>query len=176
MSLKKEHLLTLGMALLSMPIFWSDCIKVEAETSTSPTAAKAVKPSMIQTSQPTKPLVYNPKTLHRLDFRVVGKSCAVCLMNIQHKVKEINGVVKAAVMLRRPYGAVVLYDASKVGKEVLLKTAKSTDKEVKIEQVTDYLIAKPPIILIPLYGIPINGIPKNAGNSQAIKDISPKAD
>ncbi len=89
-----------------------------------------------------------------MDFRVVGKSCAVCLMGIQRTVREKAGVVKVAVMLKKPYGAVIIYDGSKVTKDQLLKYSTSTDKDVKIESVTDFAIPKVPTILIPLYGIP----------------------
>lgn len=125
----------------------------KAQTATKETS-KPGKPSMIQTSDAAKPASYNPKGLHRLDFRVVGKSCAVCLMGIQRKVKAIPGVVKVAVMLRKPYGAVIVYDSTKVSKDKLMETAKSQDKDVRIEQSVDNAIPKVPNILIPLYGIP----------------------
>ncbi len=91
---------------------------------------------------------YNAKALHRLDFRVVGKSCAVCLMGIQSKFKSMIGVVKAAVMLKKPYGAVVIYDSSKVNMQALLTKARNQDKEG--EDRTDYRfpIQKIPTILI----------------------------
>lgn len=130
-------------------------LDARAETTTAQ-AAKPGKPSMIQTSEPAKPSSYNAKALRRLDFRVVGKSCAVCLMGIQRKFKSMIGVVKAAVMLKKPYGAVVIYDSSKVSMQTLLDKAKSQDKEVKIQQVTDFPIQKIPTILIPLYGIQKN--------------------
>jgi len=125
----------------------------KAETATKE-ATKPGKPSMIQSSDAAKPASYNPNGLHRLDFRVVGKSCAVCLMGIQRKVKTIPGVVKVAVMLRKPYGAVIVYDSTKVSKDKLMETAKAQDKDVRIEQAVDNAIAKVPNILIPLYGIP----------------------
>ncbi|MCC7528835.1 MAG: hypothetical protein IT342_09950 [Candidatus Melainabacteria bacterium] len=109
---------------------------------------------MTQTSEPAKPSTYNANSLRRLDFRVVGKSCAVCLMGIQRKFKAMPGVVKAAVMLKKPYGAAVIYDSSKVTKEELLKKASEQDKDVKVEQPADSAIKKIPIIFIPLYGIP----------------------
>ncbi len=128
-------------------------LDARAETTTAQ-ATKPGKPSMIQTSEPAKPSSYNAKALRRLDFRVVGKSCAVCLMGIQSKFKSMIGVVKAAVMLKKPYGAVVIYDSSKVNMQTLLAKARTQDKEVKIEQPTDFPIQKIPTILIPLYGIP----------------------
>lgn len=126
---------------------------VKAETTTAP-AVKPGKPSMIQTSEPAQPSTYNANSLRRLDFRVVGKSCAVCLMGIQRKFKAMPGVVKAAVMLKKPYGAAVIYDSSKVSKEQLLKKAREQDKDVKVEQPADSAIKKIPVIFIPLYGIP----------------------
>lgn len=126
-------------------------------------ANKPGKPSMIQASEAAKPASYNPKGLHRLDFRVVGKSCAVCLMGIQRKVKAMPGVVKVAVMLRKPYGAVIIYDSTKVSKDKLMETAKSQDKDVRIEQSVDNAIPKIPSILIPLYAIPKQTAQTTAG-------------
>ncbi|MBA3855664.1 MAG: hypothetical protein C0507_02025 [Cyanobacteria bacterium PR.3.49] len=123
-----------------------------AETTTSQT--KPGKPSMIPTAEPDKPVVFNPKNLRRLDFKVQGKSCAVCLMGIQKKVKAMPGIIKVAVMLKRPYGAVVIYDFTKVSAKDILEKAKKEDKEVKIVEPTDFSIQKVPTILIPLYGIP----------------------
>ncbi len=142
-------------------------LDVRAETTTAQ-AAKPGKPSMIQTSEPAKASSYNAKALRRMDFKVVGKSCAVCLMGIQKKFKSMIGVVKAAVMLKKPYGAVVIYDSSKVSMQTLLEKAKSQDKEVKIEQVTDFPIQKIPTILIPLYGIP-KGTPVAPGSDDGKK-------
>jgi copper chaperone CopZ len=109
---------------------------------------------MIQTSEAAKPASYNAKALRRLDFRVVGKSCAVCLMKIQRTMKTLPGVVKVAVMLRKPYGGVIVYDSSKVSKNKLLETVLAQDKDVRVEQQIDNAISKVPSILIPLYGIP----------------------
>ena len=123
-----------------------------AETATN--QAKPSKPSMIPTAEPDKPVAFNPKNLRRLDFKVQGKSCAVCLMGIQKKVKAMPGVIKIAVMLKRPYGAVVIYDSSKITAAKILEKAKAEDKEVKIVEATDFSIQKLPTVLITLYGIP----------------------
>lgn len=126
---------------------------VQAENASKP-ETKPGKPSMIQTSEAAKPASYNAKALRRLDFRVVGKSCAVCLMKIQRTMKTVPGVVKVAVMLRKPYGGVIVYDSSKVSKNKLLETVLAQDKDVRVEQQIDNAISKVPAILIPLYGIP----------------------
>ena len=137
-----------------------------AEATAAP-AVKPGKPSMIQTSEAAKPSSYNAKALHRLDFRVVGKSCAKCLMDIQKVFKAMPGVVKAAVMLKKPYGAVVIYDSSKVSKDELLKKARAQDKDVRIEQEIDSAIPKLPIILIPIYALPRS--PMTSQSKDAIK-------
>ena len=134
-------------------IFSNAWLDVHAETATS-MPDKPGKPSMVQVSEPAKAASFNAKALRRLDFKVQGKSCAVCLMGIQRKLKAIVGVVKVAVMLKKPYGAVIIYDSSKVNSQTLLDKAKQQDKEVKIVQPTDFAIPRIPNILIPLYGIP----------------------
>ena len=152
------------MLIVCLAVACSNSLDVHAETATAP-AAKPGKPSMIQVSEPVKPGSYNAKTLRRLDFTVQGKSCAVCLMGIQRKFKALPGVVKAAVMLKKPYGAVVIYDSSKINMQTLLNKAKQQDKDVKVVQPTDFAIPKIPTILIPLYGIPKSSVGDANSNS-----------
>ncbi len=142
------------LAVCLLAVFSNSFLDARAETASATAAAKPGKPSMIQSGEPAKPASYNAKALRRLDFKVIGKSCAICLMGIQRKFKATPGVVKAAVMLKKPYGAVVIYDSSKISKETLLKKASEQEKDVRIEQATDFAITKLPTILIPLYGIP----------------------
>ena len=150
-----KTLLTLASVFLfALSVSTNQAPRAFAEATAGPVITKPGKPSMIQTSEAAKPSSYNAKTLHRLDFRVVGKSCAKCLMDIQKVFKSMPGVVKAAVMLKKPYGAVVIYDSSKVSKEELLKKARDQDKDVRIEEAIDRAIPKLPIILIPIYALP----------------------
>lgn len=123
----------------------------KTKTTTTITGTGAAR-KVITTSE--SPSQYNAKALHRLDFKVLGKSCAVCLLKIQRTVKALPGVVKVAIMLRRPYGAVILYDSSRISKDKLLTTVKSVDKSVKVDEVSDAAIDKPPVVLIPLYKVP----------------------
>ncbi len=92
---------------------------------------------------------YNARALHRVDFRVTGKSCAICLHKIQQRMKGLPGTVKAAVMLRPPYGAVVIYDASKLSLEKILQSATENEPAVKLVDVKDIAIKKLPIVLVP---------------------------
>ena len=109
------------------------------------TAAKEVNP--LETTLPA----FNPGALHRVDFRVTGKSCAVCLHKIQERMKGLPGAVEAAVMLKKPYGAVVIYDSSKLNLKAILDIAVKGEPEVKIVDVKDESIKKLPVVLIPAY-------------------------
>lgn len=92
---------------------------------------------------------YNQKDLRRFDFRVVGKSCATCLHHMQDRMKELPGTLKAAVMLQKPYGAVVIYDSSKVNITKILDKAKEGLTDVEFEDRKDVPIKSIPIILVP---------------------------
>jgi copper chaperone CopZ len=94
---------------------------------------------------------YNHNALHRVDFRVTGKSCAVCLHKIQERMKGLPGAIEVAVMLKKPYGAVVIYDSSKLKLKSILDIAVKGEPEVKIVDVKDESIKKLPVVLIPAY-------------------------
>jgi copper chaperone CopZ len=94
---------------------------------------------------------YNHNALHRVDFRVTGKNCAVCLHKIQERMKGLPGTVEAAVMLKKPFGAVVIYDSSKLNLKAILDIAVKGEPEVKIVDVKDESIKKLPVVLIPAY-------------------------
>jgi hypothetical protein len=99
---------------------------------------------------PNSPLhAYNANALHRLDFRVVGKSCAVCLHRMQERMKELNGTVRAEVMMKKPYGVVVVYDSTKVKADKILDKCKEGVPEVTLVDVKDTAIKKIPIVLVP---------------------------
>ncbi len=107
-----------------------------------------LSPNMVTEAKP-KTANINMKALHRLDFMVKGKSCAVCLLKIQKRLNETPGVVEVAVMLKKPYGGVCIYDSSKLTKDKLLRIAKGDELTVTFEEVTDEAIEKLPIILVP---------------------------
>ncbi len=108
--------------------------------------------SLVSTSTESKTPSYNPKALHRLDFKITGKSCAVCLLGIQKRINSVPGTVKAAVQLQSPYAAVVLYDASKTTQKAILDKAGETVPEVKFVSIEDNAIEKVPIVLVPKIG------------------------
>lgn len=92
---------------------------------------------------------YNPNSLHRLDFRVVGKSCAVCLHKMQDRMKTLAGTVKAEVMLKSPYGAVVIYDSKQMTKDKILDKCREGVEDVSFEDIKDVPIKTLPLVLIP---------------------------
>jgi len=110
------------------------------------------KGGLVSTTTESKTPSYNPKALHRLDFKVTGKSCAVCLLGIQKRISSVPGAIKAAVQLQAPYAAVVLYDASKTNQKALLDKAQETVPEVKFVSIEDTAIAKVPTVLVPKIG------------------------
>jgi hypothetical protein len=133
-------LLVLGcVQSLSKPLPFKDPAEVEAALKKATTEAIA------------------NRSLHRLDFRVVGRSCAVCLLSIQRKIKAANGVCKVAVMLKKPYGAVVLYDSRKTAPQQLLDTAKKGERDTKFEDIRDAAINKVPLVLLPIYNSVVKG-------------------
>ncbi len=113
-------------------------------SSSQPALAESEKDSTNNTLHP-----YNANALHRLDFRVVGKSCAVCLHRMQERMKELPGTVRSEVMLKSPYGAVVVFDSSKVRAEKILEKCKEGVPEVNLVDVKDVAIKKLPLVLVP---------------------------
>jgi copper chaperone CopZ len=122
---------------------------VKSKTGTTVTKTGS---NILSTTTESKTASYNAKALHRLDFKVVGKSCAVCLLNIQKRVSTVPGAIKAAVQLQSPYAAVILFDSSKTSQKILLDKAKEGLPEVKFEAIEDTPIEKLPGVLVPKIG------------------------
>jgi hypothetical protein len=87
--------------------------------------------------------------LHRLDFRILGTSCPVCLMGIQRRVKAIPGTIETAVMLKKPYGVSIIYDSKAVSGQKLLATVTLSEPRIKLLDIKDEPIDKVPLVLIP---------------------------
>ncbi|PWU02567.1 MAG: hypothetical protein C5B53_01490 [Candidatus Melainabacteria bacterium] len=113
-------------------------------------AAKSNRPvAIIAAPEVEKPKPYNKNALHRLDFRIVGKSCAVCLLGIKRRINALDGTVKVAIMLKKPYGASIIYDSTKLNEEKLVDTAKANEPLIKLLDIKDEAIPKLPVILVP---------------------------
>ena len=71
----------------------------------------------------TKKSAKDVKELRRVDFKVEGSACASCLRRIRERMEAEDGVVEAAVMIKKPYGAAAIYDGSKIKVDKILKAA-----------------------------------------------------
>ncbi|MBS1953021.1 MAG: hypothetical protein JST89_02485 [Cyanobacteria bacterium SZAS-4] len=105
--------------------------------------------ALVSTTPDAKTPSYNAKALHRLDFKITGKSCAACLLGIQKRIGTVPGAIKAAVQLQAPYAAVVLFDASKTNQKAIFSKAQETVPEVSFVSIEDTAIAKVPTVLVP---------------------------
>ncbi|HEY9677975.1 MAG TPA: hypothetical protein V6C76_08190 [Drouetiella sp.] len=149
---RSSHVFSLAFLLIA------GVVQVSAAPSASPVKTKTgaevtkTKSGLVSSTPSTATPSYNAKALHRLDFRVKGKSCAVCLLNIQKHVGTVPGAIKAAVQLQPPYAAVVLFDSSKTNSKTLLNVAKEGYPEVSFEAIEDKPIDKLPLVLVPKVG------------------------
>lgn len=126
----------------------------DAAPATPPLKTKSgteVSKDLVSTTTAKTPS-YNAKALRRLDFKITGKSCAVCLLGIQKRMAAVPGAIKAAVQLQSPYAAVVLFDSSKTNQKALLAKAKESEPDVKFESIEETTIDKLPIVLVPKIG------------------------
>lgn len=99
----------------------------------------------------TKKVAQSPvKELRRLDFRLKGSKCASCLGRIRKRMAHFKGVIKAAVILKKPYGAAAIYDGGVTNAEEIKKAALKGEKvKVEIAETSDKKINKLPLILVP---------------------------
>ncbi len=93
--------------------------------------------------------------LHRLDFRLEGKSCATCLLSVQRKLNNLPGVKEAVVMLKRPYGVSVIYAVGETNPDEILAIVKNKEPNIKVLEMNDSHVGKMPAILIPPF-VPVN--------------------
>jgi len=148
----------IGLILLMSALF---CL-INTASAKSASDSMAKDSSSESTAREKTSLVESPNTLpqpsklpekahelHRLDFRIEGKSCPVCLLSIQNKLKSFAGVQDAAVMLKRPFGASVIYQSDKSTANFILTMLRAKDGTLKIVDVKDSKIDKMPLPLIP---------------------------
>ena len=138
-------------AAISLALVFATGLPTLAGTPVKTKTGATLSPeSMISNSE--SQAKYNPKALHRMDFRVIGKSCAVCLLGIQKRIYTLPGVVKVAVQLKPPYAATIIYDSSKTDKDKIMARAKQGLSDLVVAQLEDASIASVPMILIPKIG------------------------
>lgn len=119
---------------------------------------------------PNGPLIYtsndkpdtlaklNMSALKRLDFRVEGASCAICLGRIRKRLEATKGIAKVAVSIQKPYGVAVIYDSTRTEKDKIFQAGLKGEKE-KVVFLDDQeeKLDKMPFILIPKF----NSLVKN---------------
>jgi hypothetical protein len=89
------------------------------------------------------------QSLSRLDFRIKGRSCAVCLIGIQNRLKRTPGIIKAAVMLKAPYGASIIYNAKVISEKAILKIVTNGDQSISLLDPKVIRLTKLPVVLMP---------------------------
>ena len=92
---------------------------------------------------------FDSNSLHRLDFHVANKTCGVCLLNIQKRTRDLPAVVNAALEIKRPFCASVIYDSKQISQKELLEKVKTFEKDLLLDMIQDKAIAKQPLVLIP---------------------------
>jgi hypothetical protein len=147
MPVKAITYLAIAIAITNSVAFAKSTVSQSTQGITKVDPAEAQKGYLDAAGQSAKN--YSKDFLHRLDFTVVGTGCAICLMGIQTKLKSKAGVVKAAVMLKPPYGASVVYDSKQITKDAIVDIANHQKKNVHVDSINDAAITKIPIVLIP---------------------------
>lgn len=94
----------------------------------------------------------NMSALKRLDFRVEGASCAICLGRIRKRIEASKGIAKVAVAIQKPYGVAVIYDSTKTEKQKIFQAGLKGEKEkVQFLEDQEEKVDKMPFILIPKF-------------------------
>ncbi len=94
----------------------------------------------------------NMSALKRLDFRVEGASCAICLGRIRKRIEASKGIAKVAVAIQKPYGVAVIYDSTKTEKQKIFQAGLKGEKEkVLFLDEQEEKLDKMPFILIPKF-------------------------
>jgi copper chaperone CopZ len=101
--------------------------------------------------------------LRRLDAYIVGISCPVCLIKIQRKLEALPGVTKAAVIMKRPWSASIVYHSKSTNEAQIIKVIKSVEKNTRVLRIQDVPIERAPVVLIP----PRSAIPTNKYNKSS---------
>lgn len=94
----------------------------------------------------------NMSALKRLDFRVEGASCAICLGRIRKRIEASKGIAKVAVAIQKPYGVAVIFDSTKTEKQKIFQAGLKGEKEkVLFLDEQEEKLDKMPFILIPKF-------------------------
>jgi copper chaperone CopZ len=111
-------------------------------------SADSITPNMVSMGK-TNTASLKMSALHRMDFVVSGTSCATCVLRVQKRLQDAPGIAKVAVMLRRPFAGVLIYDSTKQDTNKLTMIASGQEKNIKLDKVEDAAIARIPLVLVP---------------------------
>jgi len=91
------------------------------------------------------------KKLTRLDFSLDHASCPTCILKVRKALRATAGVTACDISLRKPYGGVIIFEASKTDPGKLESVAHGADpnKKVTFGQKTEEQIDAVPTLLIP---------------------------
>jgi len=90
-------------------------------------------------------------TMRRLDFRLEKASCASCILKVRKALRGAAGILKCEIALRKPYGAVVIYEPNKIKADKMQVIAREADpnKRVEFADLIDEPIKTIPTLLLP---------------------------
>ncbi|MBU6454344.1 MAG: hypothetical protein KGS72_21380 [Cyanobacteria bacterium REEB67] len=87
------------------------------------------------------------KSLQRVDWQVVGSSCATCLIRLEKKLRATAGVVKVVVSIYKPFNAALIYDRDQVS-WTKIKAVMDSEK-VGVANLKEAGISDLPLVLEP---------------------------
>lgn len=89
--------------------------------------------------------------LKRLDFRLEKVSCARCILNVRQALRKADGVTKCEIALRKPYGAVVIFDPAKINQAKIVKVVETADPGTHPEALNfiEENVSQTPPVLMP---------------------------
>ncbi len=87
------------------------------------------------------------KIIRRLDLNLSGTNCSLCYLKVDMALNKTEGIYKAAIMMVKPYSAVIIYDPKKITMQKII--AFIISKKLKVSKLTDKKIDKIPTVLIP---------------------------
>jgi len=88
--------------------------------------------------------------LKRLDFRLEKVSCARCILNVRQALRKADGVTKCEIALRKPYGAVVIFDPAKLNQAKIVKLVETADPGTHpqaLDFIEENLSQMPPVLM-----------------------------
>jgi copper chaperone CopZ len=88
------------------------------------------------------------KSLHRVDFRVEGATCVVCIRRVAKALQDQKGVLKADVSIYKPHWALVIYNSKETNFDKLADLVK-VKENVRIVDIEDKAISSMPVLILP---------------------------